>query len=283
MIEKQFDIAIDADLQTTSDGANPGGPPINKDLYLHGVRTDLARILKSEAGRHLAASLRYHRKEILLIPYPGQDGNAQEWWWGSSPKDNYSVVRFTPASGRSPCGTEIRKKRPATLPHEVLFHELVHSLRRISGKMRGWNLWGTATLSGQGNIEEFIAIMVTNIFISDVTNDYKTGLRDDWGSHSPLDPALAESYRFFALGTKAFNLIATFCDDNPGFTQMLSKVRAHFNPVAAYYKNRRKAFEMAANGDSEIVFAHMTPLDYVQNATGAWTRLVPFPSPPARK
>jgi hypothetical protein len=71
--------------------------------------------------------------------------------------------------------------------------------------------------------------MVTNIFISDVTNDYKTGLRDDWGSHSPLDPALAESYRFFALGTKAFNPIATVCDDNPGFTQMLSKVRAHFN------------------------------------------------------
>ena len=123
MIEKQFNIAIDADLQTTSDGANPGGPPINKDLYLQGVRTDLARILKSEAGRHLAASLRYHRKEILLILYPGQDGNAQEWWWGSSPKDNYSVVRFTPASGRSPCGAEIRKKRPATLPHEVLFHE----------------------------------------------------------------------------------------------------------------------------------------------------------------
>jgi hypothetical protein len=30
MIEKQFNIAIDADLQTTSDGANPGGPPSTK-------------------------------------------------------------------------------------------------------------------------------------------------------------------------------------------------------------------------------------------------------------
>jgi hypothetical protein len=27
MIEVQFNIAIDADLQTTSDGANSGGPP----------------------------------------------------------------------------------------------------------------------------------------------------------------------------------------------------------------------------------------------------------------
>src|SRR5262252_991229 len=164
-----------------------------------------------------------------------------------------------------------------------VIHELVHSLRRISGKMHRFSLWGTGTLSSQGNNEEFIAIMVTNIFISDVTNTYKTGLRDDWLSHSPLDPALAESYRFFALGTKAFNLIATFCDDNPGFTQMLSKVRAHFNPIAAYYKNRRKAFEIAANGDSENVFAHLPPPDYYQNEKGMWTRLVPFPSPSARK
>jgi hypothetical protein len=69
MIEKQFNIAIDPDLQTTSDGANSGGTPFNKDLYLLGVRTDLTRILKSDAGRHLAASLRYHSKQVLLVPY----------------------------------------------------------------------------------------------------------------------------------------------------------------------------------------------------------------------
>ena len=101
--------------------------------------------------------------------------------------------------------------------------------------------------------------------------------------HAPLDPALTESYRFFSLGTKAFNLIATFCDDNPGFTHMLSKVRAHFNPVAAYYKNRRKAFELAADGDAETAFTNMTPLDYVKNAAGIWTRLIPFPSPSESK
>ena len=284
MIEKQFGIEIDPDWQTTSDNATSENvPQLDKALYLGGVRNELARILKSEAGRDLAASLRYHAKTILLVRYTGGDGNAQEWWWGSSPKENYSMVRFTPASGRSPCGEEVRKKRPASLPHEVLFHELVHSLRRMSGKMRGWNLRGKGSISAQGNIEEFIAIMVTNIFISDVTNHYKTGLRDDWSSHSPLDPALAESFRFFALGTRAFNLIATFCDDNPGFTKMLSKVRAHFNPIAAYYRNRQKAFDIAANGDAENTFQNMTPLDYVQNPAGAWTRIVPFPGPSARK
>jgi hypothetical protein len=282
VIEEQFGIEIDPDWQTTSGGVASDAPAIDKGVYLNGVRNALTRIAGSQAGRDLAASLRYHAKKTLLVPYPGEDGNAQEWWWGSSPRDNLSMVRFSPERGGSPCGPQIRTKRPASLPHEVLHHELVHSLRRVSGKMRGWNLRGSA-VTGHGNIEEFIAILVTNVYISDVTNPYKTGLRDDWGSHSPLDPKLAESYRYFSLGTKAFNLIATFCDDNPGFTKMLSKVRAHFNPIAAYYQNRRKAFEMAAQGDSNRAFEHITPLDYVENASGAWERIIPYPGPGARR
>lgn len=85
-------------------------------------------------------------------------------------------------------------------------------------------------LTGYGNIEEFIAVLVTNIYISDVTNSDKSGLREDWYGHGTLESKLADSYRFFRLGTKAFNLIATFCDDNPGFTKMLAKVRAKFQP-----------------------------------------------------
>lgn len=281
MIEKQFGIEIDPDWETTSDGARSAAvAAIERAGYLRDVRDDLAKILGSQAGRDLAASLRFHSKTILLVPYPGQDGHAQEWWWGSSPEDNYSMVRFTPARGRTFCAAQIRKKRPASLSHEVLFHELVHSLRRMSGKMRGWNLRGSTVLSSQGNVEEFIAIMVTNIFISDVTNRYKTGLRNDWASHSPLDPKLAESYRFFSLGTKAFNLISTFCSDNPGFTRKLAKVRAHFNPIAAYYQDQRKAFELAAQGDSENTFQSMTPMDYVENVSGMWVRTYRTPGLP---
>jgi len=276
MIERQFGIEIDTDGSSSDPTV-----PFNKDLYVSGVRNDLIQILKSEAGKHLAASLRYHSKTILLVPYTGGDCNAKEWWWGSSSADNYSTVSFTPMSGKSPCGNEIRKKRPASYSHEVLFHELVHSLRRMSGKLRGWNLMGTS-LADKGNIEEFIAVLVTNIFISDVTNNFKTSLRDGWMGHAPLDPALARSYGFFALGTKAYNLIATFCDDNRGFTSMLSKVRAHFNPIAAYFQNPRKAFDIAADGDAEMAFQHMTPMDYFQDMDGAWKKISPFLGPQRR-
>lgn len=276
MIENDFNIAIEFDLG----GEELKSFPFTKDQFLSGVRTELERILSSQAGQDLAASLRFHAKKIVLIPYPDGEGNAQEWWTGKSAEENNSIVRFTPARGRAPSAAEMRDKQPATLSHEMLFHELVHSLRRISGKMRYWGLKGTG-LTSQGNIEEFIAILVTNIFISDVTNHYKTGLRQGWYGHSPLEPELADSYGFFALGTKAFNLTATFCDDNPGFTKMLSRVAAHFNPIAAYYKNRRKAFDVAANGDAESAFAEAVPIEYVRKGK-VWTRWLPF-APPLRK
>lgn len=280
MIEAQFGITVDPDWQTTTEGETADAPAIDSRLYLASVRSTLAKIAASQVGRDLAASLRYHAKKTLLVPYPGKDGNAQEWWWGNSSKDNLSMVRFSPVRECSPCGAAIRKRRPASGPHEVLFHELVHSLRRVSGKMRGWGLPNGGGLTGYGNIEEFIAVLVTNIYISDVTNSDKSGLREDWYGHGTLESKLADSYRFFRLGTKAFNLIATFCDDNPGFTKMLAKVRAKFNPIAAYYENRRRAFENAAQGDSDNVFQHVPPLDYMEDPSGAWVRIIPFPGPP---
>jgi hypothetical protein len=278
MVERQFGIEIDAEWLTTSGGETLNNPSPNPKLYLAGVRNDLAKILRSEAGRHLAASLRHHSKKILLVPYTGGDCNAQEWWWGSSAKDNYSMIRFSPSTAGSPCAEEIKKRMPASLSHEVLFHELVHSLRRMSGKMRGWDLMGTS-LANQGNVEEFIAVLVTNVFISDVTNSFKSGLRHGWMGHSPLESNLATSYRFFGFGTKAYNLVATLCDDNRGFTKLLSKVRAKFNPIAAYYQNPRKAFEIAANGDAEMAFQHITPMDYFQDLDGAWKRITPYSGP----
>ena len=119
---------------------------------------------------------------------------------------------------------------------------------------------------------------MTNIFISDVTNHHKTSLRADAQSHAALDPELAGSFRFFSLGTRAFNIIANFCNENRGFTRMLATVSARFNPVAAYYKNPHKAFEMAANGDAENVFEGMAPLDYVRKG-GVWEHIIPYGGP----
>ena len=264
MIEKHFGIEIDPTWQ---------GLAGNTDTFVSGVRQVLGQILRSQAGKILARSLLYHNKMTLLQPYEGQDCNAQEWYWGNR-EDNYSVVRFRP--GTCGCDAPCKSQKNASLPHEVLFHELVHSLRRVSGHMHSWTL-KKSDLAAYGDSEEFIAVVVTNIFISDVTNHNKSGLRADEVSHTALDPKLAESFRFYASGTKAFNLISSFCAENRGFATQLAHVHASFNPVAAFYKNRQKAFNIAADGDSAIEFDNLPPMSYVQRPDGTWVRLMPFP------
>ena len=246
MIEERFGIKIDPTWQ---------GAAGNKLRFVAGVRDVLGRILNSDGGKALARSLRYHEKIILLQPYEGDGGcNAQEWHWGPR-GETYSTVRFSPgACGSGGCTSPCKGIINASLPHEVLFHELVHSLRRVSGHMHPWLMLGR--MLNYQDSEEFTAILTTNIFISDVTNHQKSGLRADYATDDALDPALADSFGFFASGTKAFNLIATFCLENPAFTKMLAHLHARFNPIAVYYHNQRKAFDIAAEGDSEDVFKH---------------------------
>jgi hypothetical protein len=248
--------------------------------YISDVRSALAEILRSRTGQCLAASLRYHvthlaAKPITIMPYEGNDFNAEEDTdvLGDSQTSLKSTVLFTAATlkgGCPNCGTA------ATLPHEILVHELVHSLRRVSGHPQKHMLAKNSALEHYTTDEEFLAILVTNIFISDITNHHKTGLRNNHEGHLPLDPELVGSFRFFLLGTKAFNIIAKFCEENSGFTRMLAGVMARFNPVAAYYKNRHRAFEMAANGDAEHVFGELHPLVYARWPDGLWRRIIDF-------
>jgi hypothetical protein len=278
MVEQQFGIRI---LPTWH-----GEPAGNAEQFTHDVRVELHRILHSRAGRVLADCLRFQfssrapghgdgrGKAVLVMPYEGNDCNAEED--GVTPGSQQSVVLFTPATGASDCS----KGKPATLPHEILVHELVHALRRASGHIPAHKV--RHKLQPYTHTEEFLAILVTNIFISDVTNHHKTSLRANHQGHAPLDPELADSFRFFSLGTSAFNIIATFCDENGGFARMLSSVPARFNPLAAYYKNRRKAFDIAANGDADFVFEGLIPMDYFRAPGGTWKRIIPFPGPPPR-
>ena len=101
------------------------------------------------------------------MPYEENDCNAEEV--AVTQGSSQSVVLFTPATRGSSCSLG----KPATLPQEILVHELVHSLRRVSGHMhQNWLNNKLGLISGYGNTEEFLAILVTNIFISDVTNPH---------------------------------------------------------------------------------------------------------------
>jgi len=265
MIEQKFGIRISAIFRSS-----PSPPP---QVFEADVRKELGKILRSEVGRALAASLRYHQSSITLMPYEDEGCNALED--AASKDSNHSVVLFSPEKLCSgPCASRPHNHRSATLPHEILFHELVHALRRISGKIRYVPLGGT--LSQYRTREEFYAILATNIFISDRSNPQKSGLRAHNYGHLSLDKELASSFDYFRQGTRVYQLIANFCSENPGFTRMLSRARALHNPLAAYYGNRGRALEAAAAGDADRAIELATPMDYYFDA-GVWKRIVPFP------
>src|SRR4051794_36442082 len=88
MVERQFGIEI---MPLWREAA-----PSTPETYILEVRVELQKILRSAAGRALAAALRFHHDKILLMPFEGQECNAQED--GVTPGSDKSVVLFSPAS-----------------------------------------------------------------------------------------------------------------------------------------------------------------------------------------
>lgn len=225
---------------------NPRDPTALK--YFADVKRELDRIKASQAGRILIDCLSFHKKTIYIM-HPDEDRcNAVEEKIG----DNQSMVMFSPAF-LSKCSAELpATDRSSTLPHERLHHELVHALRRVSKKNNPRRISGQR-LPAFGDTEEFIAIMATNIFISDVSNRHKTSMRGAWINHPKLEAEHDQSFTFYSLDVGVYPIMESFCDENRGYAGMLSQVRAHFNPVAAFIKNPRKCFEIyAAAMDDDV-------------------------------
>src|SRR6185295_5026732 len=70
------------------------------------------------------------------------------------------VLFFSPETWESPAASD----GPGFKPDEVLFHELTHVTRMIRGRMTRAQVDGTG---GYGNIEEYFATVLTNIYMSD--------------------------------------------------------------------------------------------------------------------
>jgi hypothetical protein len=79
---------------------------------------------------------------------------------------------------------------PGSEPDEVLFHELVHAYAMMSGKYFARPTFGK--LEDYGDVEEFFAILITNIYATDPNNPSKgRPLRADHVGYDKLDPAQA--------------------------------------------------------------------------------------------
>ena len=126
--------------------------------------------------------------------------------------------------------------------HEVLFHELVHALRHVT-PLVGPRQPLSGGLKWYENTEEFIAVMVTNIFMTDPSKKWgdRQACGRDHHHFGKLSKELSGSLEFFKISSVAFDRIEQFCLEHQWFTERLAKIKATFNPIAAYYHEPAKA------------------------------------------
>lgn len=226
--------------------------------YEHKVREHLTLIDCTTVGRLLLNSIAWHARNtpanlqdgsVPIQPYTGGACNAtighktltQTGW--SQPVVNYSPEMFGPHGA---CYASLQKDETSRglLPDEILFHELVHALRGTSAQYMSL-IPLSGGLKRYDSREEFIAVLCTNIYITDPSKKSKSGLRRDHIQYTPLEKGLDGSFEFYRSARNAYAQVAQFCNENRGFTKALSRVKTRFNPIAAYYQDKEKAYQMS--------------------------------------
>ena len=99
--------------------------------------------------------------------------------------------------------------------------------------------------------EELIAVVVTNIFMTDPSNTRsdRVGLRRDHG-FGKLESARSDSLAFFRSSQNAFNRIEQFCREDRWFTERLAETRATYNPVMVYYQFQTAARKASSSTEA---------------------------------
>lgn len=265
--ENSFNILIDPDFLLDPNNKDKFTTP---EKFTSDVRVGLQEIQKTQSGRILLRSIRWHGRWVRISPPVMPIGGnpltcrTDEANWGE-PKDLqfyratkpffdamglqfkgiHSVVRFSPNQHRifGACWIHnVAKSDFQPTPASVLFHELVHAFRHVSKKFDKV----TQTHGGIANFdsrEEFNAILVQNIYQSELGSN----IRQSHHGFNNMDQDLNGSFEFFKVSTKAFQMVDKFCKENKGLTRALSCIKVAFNPLAAYYRDPGKAKRLSAS------------------------------------
>ena len=201
---------------------------------LHDVfRTDTGRAIRSEITRSLT-----------IRPNPGGPANARPHNQTAATRHGQMVrncrngfglhdargnllygagigtnvtIEFTPADYGPPTSSNF------LTPDSVLVHELAHAVRQMAGVLDC-----DFMADDFDTIEEFFAILVANIFRSELG---RTALCPN---HNPSGPMAHQSD--FMRGRGRVGLVDRMVRQQPRFTRNLSRVRgATFNPFLDYY------------------------------------------------
>jgi hypothetical protein len=280
MFEFQFLITIDADEFTIHGKRKNLG--FSAETYIAETREVLKTIAATKTGWIVLDTIRRWNKYVRISPFEDSPFSTDACGIGGGgltvkgedrdllynrARANYTlmmlgtnlpigaVIRFTrsrylPGGG---CHTKHSDKQVSDYTptaDEVLLHELVHAVRFTSGTM---NL-ASDTFPDSNRMrlydaeEEFYAILVQNIYQSELNGN----LRASHQGFRTLEQELQDSFGFYKVSRRAFQVVDNFCRSNPHFTRRLCKLKVPFNPIAAYYHDKKRCQENSRSLDAGI-------------------------------
>jgi hypothetical protein len=231
-----------------SSSPNAGKPiPIDPvkyaDAWTKEVRNDIVAISKTKVGSLLLNAIKDEGKVVTIRPkdqdYCNSGGYPGDILFnGSTPAGQLQIgtghdLLFNPDtySVGSKCESQhIQMGGFHIESNEILAHELVHTLRIVSGKYSETKLG--KGLSFYDNNEEFNAVLVQGIYAS----ERKMPIRSSHFRHFEIDKELDSSMKFFKSSSETFMWVERFCLDHPKFTRGFTHIHVRFNPIRAYYE-----------------------------------------------
>ena len=237
------------------------------EIYVRDVRKALDKIHGSKTGRALLEAIDRHRQWINIYPRlhgvtaKFKDRNPKPSKGGVVKNSAINVTTglrdLLPALGVAGSGSnsniyylpqvlitgaQVGVADEWATPDAVLVHELVHAMRIIAGKLfdlavdpldvlKSGASRTPVTLWRFKNIEEFLAVLVTNIYRSEMGLPLRAAYR---GSQQQRSLSRSERQEFAATHA---GLIDAIMKGHPQFTRKLALVPASFNPV----RDRRAA------------------------------------------
>ena len=241
------------DLATYRITINPTGLSGNAaGNYRTKVREHLKWIYRTQSGKLLLNSIRFYKRPVTITPYTKGDCNAVG---GATAVGGNGIVNYSPDtfSLHGACSGTTSPKNSGLLWDEILFHELIHVFRAVSGK------WNQTKLAGglhrYTDTEEFYAVLVTNIYISDRSNKIKSSLRANHQGFEPLSDDFTGGFEFFSGSRQVFALVDRFFTDHPYFANSLAVdlSSAPFNPLADFRADRERARKLSEDATTQDI------------------------------
>lgn len=246
--------------------------PLIKMNWSGQILDALTRIELNPVGVLLLREFQRYRLWVKIRPYLFDDASKSKLYCNAASFGNVTVKqsrrygtvvdasleRF--ADGTSCAKRSAKQGGAVAEAHERLFHELVHALRYVTETSVYKQLDGG--LKGFESVEEFIAVMVTNIYAS---AGGKSVLRKDWKGHHRLGERFDDSFEYFRLGSMTYPIVADLYAANQTFCLLLANIKARFNPIRAFVEDSARARRYAEGDIAKLRDGTLTPAQLMRD------------------